>query len=268
MNEIEYHLGELKIACTPGDSRRVMPVLPDTFRSILDLGCGIGQTLISCQLNPGTFACGVDIDAESLAYGKQLTPSIHFVRASGERLPFGDRAFETVVSRISLPYLHIPNALQEIARILTPGGHIWFTLHSFRTVWEDALGAIRSWSPKNVAYAIYVLINGVCLHLAGRQFRYPLNRNKCESFQAVEGMTKAMRKAGFEHVRIECDHSWSSRRSRGAGRQRLQLLSPLQRMLRSVGPPPKKAQHIISLATRNRRPPSGCAGIARTHTAR
>lgn len=203
MNAIDYHLEELAIARTPGDPRWIMPVLPDRFESILDLGCGIGQTLMACELKPETFVCGVDIEAEALAFGQELTPRIHFVCAQGERLPFRDRAFEIVISRVSLPYMHIPCALQEIARVITPNGYVWFTLHPFARWREDTMNALRTGNLKGVVYGLYVLLNGICLHLIGRQFRYPLNRHRCESFQTIGGITRAMQQAGFEQVRTE-----------------------------------------------------------------
>ncbi len=206
MSEIEYHLGELEIARTPGDPRRFMPVLPNSFGSILDLGCGIGQTLITCELKPDTFACGVDIDAESLAFGKVLSPHINFICARGERLPFADHSFEVVISRVSLPYMHIPSALQEVARILKPGGYVWFALHPFAMLKGIAIGAIRSGNLKSFVFAIYILINGICFHLTGKQFHFPLKRNRCESFQTIGGMTRAMHVAGFEQVRAERGH--------------------------------------------------------------
>ena len=206
MSNIEYHMGELEIARTPGDPRRIQPLLPDRFESVLDLGCGIGQTLISCDLKPETFACGVDIDAESLAYGKGLSPHIHFVCARGERLPFRDDSFEVVISRVSLPHMHIPSALHEIVRVSKPGGYVWFTLHPFAMLREKVIEAISSRNLKGFVYAIYILINGIWFHLTGRQFRFPLNRDRCESFQTVGGITRAMHRAGFEQVRTECGH--------------------------------------------------------------
>lgn len=208
MSEIEYHLGELEIARTPDDPRRIMPALPDSFDSILDLGCGIGQTLIMCELKPGAFACGVDVDAAALAYGKKLSPHIRFVCAQGESLPFPDHSFEVVISRVALPYMHIPSVLQEIERILTPSGYVWFALHPFTMLRDDAINAIRSGNLKSFVYVVYVLINGICFHLTGRQFRYPLNRAKCESFQTTGGISKAMDRAGFERVRAERGRSF------------------------------------------------------------
>jgi ubiquinone/menaquinone biosynthesis C-methylase UbiE len=203
MNAIDYHLEELEIARTPGDPRWIMPTLPARFSSILDLGCGIGQTLIACELKPETFACGVDIEAEVVAFGQALTPRFHFVCAQGERLPFRERSFEVVISRVALPYMEIPRALAEIARVVTPGGYVWFTLHPFARWREDTRNALRAGNLKGVIYAIYVLLNGICFHLTGRQFRYPLKRQRCESFQTIGSITRAMQQAGFEQVRTK-----------------------------------------------------------------
>jgi SAM-dependent methyltransferase len=206
MHEIEYHLGELAIAQNPADPRRVMPALPRHVTAVLDLGCGVGQTLMSADLAPDTFACGVDIDAESLAFGARLSSGrFPFVCASGEHLPFADRSFDAVLSRVSLPYMHIPTALGEIARILRPGGSAWFTLHPFFMVREQLIDALRAGNLRSLVFQTYALLNGLALHASGRLFRFPLGRRRCESFQTVGGMTRALRRAGFDQVQTTCD---------------------------------------------------------------
>jgi ubiquinone/menaquinone biosynthesis C-methylase UbiE len=202
MSEIAYHLGELEIARTVDDARRILPELPETFESILDLGCGIGQTLITCNLPPKTFACGVDVDEEALAYGRGLADHISFVRASGEHLPFADGSFDVVISRVTLPHMHVPNALREISRVLKPGGRVWLTLYPMTWILRRAGESLKDGSLKNFAYQVYVMTNGVFFHLTGRQFRLPFNR-RYESFQTVRGVTRAMKDAGFENVKAE-----------------------------------------------------------------
>ena len=202
MSEIVYHLGELEIARNVDDARHILPELPETFESILDLGCGIGQTLIACNLPPKTFACGVDVDEEALAYGRKIANHISFVRASGEHLPFADGSFDVVISRVTLPLMHVPNALREISRALKPGGRVWLTLHSMSWILGRAGESLKSGNLKNFAYQLYVMTNGAFFHLTGSQFRFPFNR-RCESFQTVKGITRAMKEAGFENVRAE-----------------------------------------------------------------
>ena len=91
-----------------------MPVVEARHRRILDIGCGAGQTLIGSTLDPGVLAVGIDLDHAALALGKQFTPSIHFVEGRGEALPFNHEAFDLVICRVALPYMHIARALSEI----------------------------------------------------------------------------------------------------------------------------------------------------------
>jgi SAM-dependent methyltransferase len=200
MSDREYHILELEIACAKNDPRRVAPSLGGGFRRILDLGCGAGQTLIACDLSPEVFCCGVDVDQDALSLGKRLANNISFVRASGERLPFPDNFFEAVVSRLSLPYMHLPSALREIARVLIPGGQIWLALHPFSIAFDGFARSLKERNVKNLTYQCYVIANGIFFHFTGRQFRSPFNRDRCESFQTAGGVLRALRAAGLSQA--------------------------------------------------------------------
>src|SRR5580700_9282459 len=127
-SELEYHLGELEVARSANDPRRAMPVIPEGCARVLDVGCGAGQTLLASDLR-GARAFGIDYDHDPLRLGKGMAGHVEFVRASGERLPFADGCFDFVISRVALPYMRVAVAVAEIARVLKPGGGIWFTLH-------------------------------------------------------------------------------------------------------------------------------------------
>jgi len=203
MSELAYHMQELEIARTREDPRRVMPDFPDHYESMLDIGCGAGQTLIASKLKPGAFICGIDIDEEALALGRRLSRQITFVRASGERLPFSDGSFDFIISRVSLLLMHLPVALREVARVLKPGGQVWFTLHPISMPLRSIARSIKARNAKNLAHQLYVIANGLLFHYTGRQFRSPFNRARCESFQTESGIVRAMRAAGFHQVRAE-----------------------------------------------------------------
>lgn len=47
-----------------------------------------------------------------------------------------------MISRVALPYMHIPMALAEIARVVKSGGHVWLTLHPFAMTREQILSAV------------------------------------------------------------------------------------------------------------------------------
>ena len=203
MSEIRYHLDELEIQRDPNDPRRLLPTFAPAIASVLDVGCGIGQTLIASELGDDILACGVDVDETALRHGASLTPRVRFVRASSERLPFADASFEMVFSRAALPWMHIPTALGEISRVTKPGGHVWFSLVDADVAWHELGAAIARKSPKQIAFRAYALLNGALFHLTGAQFRYPLKRSRCESFHTASGMLRAMRRVGFVDIRAK-----------------------------------------------------------------
>ncbi|OQW37443.1 MAG: hypothetical protein A4E19_13650 [Nitrospira sp. SG-bin1] len=194
-----YHLGELRIAKDTSDPRRIMPMLPDQWSRILDIGCGAGQTLLGLGLPlPGKMACGGDIDLSALRLGHQLSPQTAFMCARGEQLPFVSASFELVISRVAMPYMHVPSVLKEIERILVPGGTVWLALHPITLAWKWLWTDICSLNLKRLVYRTYVLANGMGFHLTGRLCRYPLHPARCESFQTVRGMTKALNRVGLQ----------------------------------------------------------------------
>ena len=121
---IKYHLTELDIALNPRHPRHSLPEIRKEDKSILDVGCGIGQTIVASQIPEGVFVVGIDIDLAPLKYGKEFCNGILYVNAEASFLPFKNKIFDLVISRVSLPYTNVPRCTQEIARILKPGGRI------------------------------------------------------------------------------------------------------------------------------------------------
>jgi hypothetical protein len=53
---------------------------------------------------------------------------------------------------------------------------------------------------------MYVLTNGLTLHLLNKQFRFPLTGSGFESFQTNQGISRALRSAGFADIQISRDN--------------------------------------------------------------
>ena len=195
-----YHLQELAIARDPAHPGRSMPPIHATDRAILDIGCGAGQTLIAAELGGDRLLVGVDIDEEALALGRSLSDTILFLRAAAEAIPLASGSFDLVISRVALPYTDIPRAVQEMARLLKPKARCWVVLHpvtfGVRDLWRD----LRDARVKGVLFRLYVLANGLLLHVAGRVIRNPLKRSRLESVQTVGAITRVFRAAGFTDI--------------------------------------------------------------------
>lgn len=101
---------------------------------ILDVGCGTGALLHALSVSsspcsaPGRLT-GIDPSREMLEVALvKLGPSVRLVQGSAEDLPFPDGAFDIVVSTSVFHYLRRPRqALQEIKRVLCPGGRVVIT---------------------------------------------------------------------------------------------------------------------------------------------
>jgi ubiquinone/menaquinone biosynthesis C-methylase UbiE len=198
----QYHLQEFAIATNPSDPRRIVPTIPRGSLRILDLGCGAGATLSVCEVNGEPFLCGVDVDHDSLVLGRELFAGGHYIHAKGESLPVRSGQFDFVIARVSLPYMDIPRALSEVARVLRPGGGVWLVLHPFSLVRRELLGSIWRLDLKDCAFRTYVIVNGLWMHFAGKMFSHPLRPGRYESFQTNRSIRIALLRAGLADVRI------------------------------------------------------------------
>lgn len=181
--------------------------VPKRARSVLDLGCGDGATILramsafsASDKGITRFVCGVDTDMDALRALKVRAPHIQCVRASGEQLPFKAGCFDYAISGVALPYMDVPRTLREVCRVLRPEGQFWASLHRPLVVWSHLLVSIRTLNWKDMLFRTYVLTNACSLHVAGKIFRFPLNRKRIESGQTRRGMSLALHSAGFTDI--------------------------------------------------------------------
>ncbi|NTU25445.1 methyltransferase domain-containing protein [Bacillus tequilensis] len=98
---------------------------PSPNQPILDAGCGTGQTAayLGHLLYPVTV---VDKDPIMLEKAKRRFANeglaIPAYQAELEHLPFSSESFSCVLSESVLSFSHLTSSLQEIARVLKPGG--------------------------------------------------------------------------------------------------------------------------------------------------
>jgi ubiquinone/menaquinone biosynthesis C-methylase UbiE len=185
-----------------------------TVFRILDVGCGPGDSLREeLELRRNTLGptaeiqmVGVDVDEARLEQGRVLYPQCLFVHAQGEQLPFADQSFDAVISRVALPYMDIPVALRDMRRVLKPGGELKIKLHPWTYTVRELAAEMKSgpfWRrAQRFVYRGYVITNGMAFHAGGFNFRFPLARRRCESFQTKKAIKQALTAAGFTRVEI------------------------------------------------------------------
>jgi ubiquinone/menaquinone biosynthesis C-methylase UbiE len=97
---------------------------------VLDIGCAIGNsTLPWAQAFENTEVHGIDVAAPCLRYGhlraNAYGKSLHLSQQNAEKMSFPDNHFDVVVSALLFHETStqaVPNILEEIKRILKPGG--------------------------------------------------------------------------------------------------------------------------------------------------
>ncbi len=97
---------------------------------VLDLGCGRGG-VVELFWRDVALAAGLDPDKPSLA--EHRAPGMPVIRGVGERLPFADESFDLIVCLWVLEHLEDPaTVLNEVRRVLMPGGHFVFLTPNLR----------------------------------------------------------------------------------------------------------------------------------------
>lgn len=102
-------------------------------RRVLELGCGRAEktrALAQTQLPAEVVAMEVDIRQHEKNLQQEAIPGVTFVFGGAESIPYPDASFDCVMMFKSLhhvPQEHMGLALQEIRRVLKPGGSAWIS---------------------------------------------------------------------------------------------------------------------------------------------
>src|SRR5207302_658857 len=98
-------------------------LVPDGAHLVVELGAGTGK-LTRAVAALGVHVVAVEPDPRMLAVLRGL--GLEGVEGSAEEIPFGDGVADAVVAGSSLHWFELGPALQEIHRVLGPGGRFGF----------------------------------------------------------------------------------------------------------------------------------------------
>lgn len=97
---------------------------------VLDVGAGEGQVARLAADGGASFTVGVDPTRAQLEVAQARSGGPVYLRGEAARLPFGDACLDAVIA--CLVFEHITdyrNAIDEVARVLRPGGRFLFFLN-------------------------------------------------------------------------------------------------------------------------------------------
>jgi SAM-dependent methyltransferase len=121
-------------------------------KKVLEISCGHGggASYLVRTLHPASYS-GLDLNAEGIRFCKKRHADVRgleFVQGDAENLRFADGSFDAVINvEASHCYPAFPRFLEEVARVLRPGGHFLYADFRFEdkgdiVKWEKALAAV------------------------------------------------------------------------------------------------------------------------------
>lgn len=115
------HPGGLKLT-----KQILLPEKINKSSTVLDVGCGTGQTAAFLSAQYGANVIGMDINPVMVKKAKKRMEKnnlpVEIIQGSIEYCPFLNHTFDFIISESVLAFVNKPRALQEIFRLLKEGG--------------------------------------------------------------------------------------------------------------------------------------------------
>jgi len=122
----------LELQLAPLGRRTLQALAPNPGESVLDIGCGGGETTLDLAraVAPDGEVVGVDLSAAVLAFAKRAAERcgrVRFVHADAQAFRFEPASFDAAFSRFGVMFFTDPAAaFSNIRRSLKPKGRLAF----------------------------------------------------------------------------------------------------------------------------------------------
>lgn len=180
--------------------KKVVQLVHDTQpKTVLDIATGTGDLVINLAQTKAEKLVGLDISEGMLSVGRKkiaaqnLTDRIEMIQADSEALPFTDNSFDAITVAFGVRnFEHLEKGLEEIYRVLAPGG-IFVILET----------SVPTKTPYKQGYSLYCRY---MLPLIGKLFSkdrvaYSYLSESAASFPFGEKLNNILRKSGFTNVK-------------------------------------------------------------------
>jgi len=180
----------LELQLAPLGRHALTALAPRPGESVLDIGCGGGETALDLAraVAPDGTVVGIDLSAAVLAFAQRPGKGcerVRFVQADAQVFPFEPASFDAAFSRFGVMFFDDPcGALRELRRVLRPGARACFL----------------SWGPFDQPY--WQSMMGVVHRHVGGLLLQPDGPNPFR-FGEPGGLSEVFRSAGFSEVEEE-----------------------------------------------------------------
>jgi len=99
-------------------------------RRVLDIGAGEGQVARLARRGGAETVIGIDPTAAQMVVAAERGGGVAYARSGAAALPFSDASFDAVVACLVFEHIvDVDDAINEVARVLEPGGRFIFFLN-------------------------------------------------------------------------------------------------------------------------------------------
>lgn len=151
------------------------PLTTDHFagRSVLEIGCGMGVNLMSLSGVAGRLL-GVDPVPAYRQFGDIFRalddlPEVEILTGSGEAIPVADSAFDVLICVTAHQYMDLRRALDEMARVLRPGGELIVIGGTLDAYLRNGLEPVRAGQSGALRRYAVTIVNTLGYMVAGRR---------------------------------------------------------------------------------------------------
>jgi SAM-dependent methyltransferase len=134
----------LELQLAPLGRRALAALAPQPGESVLDIGCGGGETALDLAraVAPDGTVVGIDLSAAVVAFAQRAAKGrVRFIQADAQVFPFEPASFDAAFSRFGVMFFAVPTAaFINIRRSLRPNGRLAFAC--WRALVENPLDSL------------------------------------------------------------------------------------------------------------------------------